>query len=155
VSINSNYNLQQVPKALTTTLYSEDGNFELHIPPNGVQAANTFATVLPTGYVPEPLPTGKQVIGSAYQVRLSGALTELKKEGLVRLHYHPAVMGVYTDTAIYYWDANQKVWQEQGGEAGEVDNALVVPASRLGIYALVGTAVGGNNRIYLPIISKQ
>jgi hypothetical protein len=155
VNINSNYNLQQVQTATATTLYSEDGNFELHIPSAASPAANTFATVLLTGYVPEPLPTGKQVIGSAYEVRLSGALTELEKEGLVRLHYHPAVMGVFSQTAIYYWDAGQKVWQEQGGETGEVDNALAAPASRLGIYALMGVAAGGDNHLYLPIIMKK
>jgi hypothetical protein len=81
-------------------------------------------------------------------------VTELEKEGLVRLHYHPAVMGVYTETVIYYWDADQKTWQAQGGISGEVDNALSVPASRLGIYALMGTAVSGDNRIYLPVIMK-
>jgi hypothetical protein len=154
VSLNSNYNLQQVQAATRTTLYSEDGNFELHIPPNGIPAANAFATVLPTGYIPAPLPAGKQVIGSAYEVRLSGALTELEKEGLVRLHYHPDVMGIYTDTAIFYWEASQEAWQERGGEAGEVDNALAVPVRRLGIYALLGMATSGNNRIYLPIITK-
>jgi subtilisin-like proprotein convertase family protein len=141
---NSNYNLQQVQAATATTLYSEDGNFELHIPANGILAVKAFATVLPTGYVPEPLPTGKQVIGRAYEVRLSEALTEVEKEGLVRLHYHPGVMGVYTDMAIYYWEASQQAqagqWQLLGGTVNEMDNAVAVPASRLGIYALMGTA---------------
>jgi hypothetical protein len=63
---NSDYNLQQVQQVLTTTLYSEDGNFELHLPPHSIEATHAFATVLPTGYVPGPLPAGKQVIGSAY-----------------------------------------------------------------------------------------
>jgi hypothetical protein len=77
----------------------------------------------------------------------------------VRLHYHPAVMGVFTDTAIYYWDASQadpsRRWQEQGGETSEVDKALAIPVDRLGIYALMGTRVSGDNRIYLPIIRRQ
>ncbi len=155
-AINSDYNLQQVRAITANHLYSEDGNFELHIPPQGIPA-DGYATVLPTGYVPGPLPAGKQVIGSAYEVRLSGAVTELGKEGLVRLHYHPAVMGVYTDTTIYYWNPSHKVWQEQGGASSQVDNALTVPARRLGIYALMGAQVAGigDNHVYLPIILKQ
>ncbi len=154
VSLNSDYNLQQVKVITANHLYSEDGNFELHIPPAGIPA-DGYATVLPTGYVPGPLPAGKQVVGSAYEVRLSGAVTELDKEGLVRLHYHPGVMGVYTDTAIYYWDASNKAWQPQGGEPGNVDNAFAVPARRLGIYALMAWPVIGANEVYLPVIVKE
>jgi hypothetical protein len=65
---------------------------------------------------------------------------------------------VYTETAIYYWEANQKVWQPEGGETGEVDNALTVSVNRLGIYALMGTVAAGatgDNHIYLPIIKKK
>jgi hypothetical protein len=156
ILINSDYNLQAVQVINSNDLYSEDGNFELHIPPNGVPA-DGYATVLPTGYVPAPLPAGKQVIGSAYEVRLSGALTELEKDGLVRLHYHPEVMGVYTDTAIYYWEPGEKKWQPLGGESSEVDNALSVPVRRLGIYALMGVQIAssiGEDRVYLPVIVK-
>jgi hypothetical protein len=154
--INSDYNLQMVQAITTNHLYSEDGNFELHIPPNGVPA-DGYSTVLPTGYVPGPLPADRQAIGSAYEVRLSGALTELEKDGLVRLHYHPKVMGVYTDTTIYYWEPNAKQWQPLGGEASEVDNALSIPARRLGIYALMGVQIAGGigeDRVYLPVIVK-
>ena len=92
------------------------------------------------------------MIGSAYEVRLSGALAELEQEGMIRLHYHPAVMGVYTDTAIYYWEASDEVWQKQGGEPSEIDNALAVPVTRLGIYALMGVAAP--EVVYLPVIVK-
>jgi hypothetical protein len=156
IEINSNYNLQAVEAITRNALYSEDGNFELHIPSEGIPT-NEHSTVLPTGYVPGPLPAGKQVIGSAYEVRLSGALTELDKDGLVRLHYHPEVMGVYTDTAIYYWEPGEKNWQPLGGEPSEVDNALSIPARRLGIYALMGVQIAGGigeDRLYLPVIMK-
>ncbi len=155
VLINSNYNLQQVQAITTNHLYSEDGNFELHIPPGGV-SVDGYATVAPTGYVPGPLPTGKQVIGSAYTVRVSPiSRTKLDKEGLVRLHYHPEVMGVFTDTAIYYWEAYNRVWLRQGGEPSQVDNAWSVPTRRLGIYALMGVPVVMPNDVYLPIIVKN
>jgi hypothetical protein len=151
IAMNSDYNLQRVRVITANNLYAEDGNFELHLTPGSIPA-DGYATILPTGYVPGPLPEGKQVIGSAYQVRLSGALVELDQEGLVRLHYHPAVMGVYTDTAIYYWDAGNEIWQKRGGEPSEIDNALSVPVTRLGIYALMGVAAP--EVVYLPVIVK-
>ena len=155
-AINSDYNLQQVQAATTTHLYAEDGNFELRIPPGGV-AVDGFATVIPTGYVPGPVPAGVNVIGSAYEVRLSGAQTALQKEGLVRLHYHPDVMGTYTDIDIYFWEPLNKQWQKQGGVPGEIDNAWVVPANRLGVYALMGVGAlepPRNEALYLPVIVK-
>ncbi len=117
--------------------------------------AKVYATILPTGYVPGPLPAGKQVIGSSYEVRLSGGYTQLDKVGLVRLHYHPGVMGIYTNTAVYHWEPNSEVWQEVGGEPSEINNALSAPVDKLGIYALMGIFSDVIDDIYLPIILKQ
>jgi len=158
IALNSNYNLQQVKAITTNHLYSEDGNFEMHIPPNGV-LADSYSTVLPTGYVPGPLPAGKDVIGTAYQVRLSGVQLSTTKESLVRLHYHPEVTGVYTDTAIYFWNPVSDTWQYRGGEPNEIDNAWTVTTTRLGIYALMGQPAPsgeptGRNSIFLPLIVK-
>ena len=152
IVLSSDYNLQALGQTIDSTLYSEDGNFELHIPEGAVPAdEGQFATVLPTGHVPVPLPDGQQAVGSAYEVRLSGSLTHLDKAGLVRLHYHPEVMGQFTDMGLFYWDPNQTVW-EQLPEAtfNEVDQAWSAPASRLGIYALIGRPY----QYYLPLIMK-
>ncbi len=156
-SINSDYNLQQAQKSEVNTLFSEDGNFEFHLPVDAISADQAYATVLPTGYVPGPLPDGLSVIGNAYEVRLSGAVAELEKAGVVRLHYHPEVMGVYTKTAIYFWDAANEEWDRRGGDPSETDNAWSVAAQRLGIYALMGldvTSAPPTETIYLPIILK-
>jgi len=158
-AINSDYNLQAVQPITVNHLFSEDGNFEFIIPAQGVTADNNYAIVLPTGYVPGPLPAGQQVIGSAYEVRLSGVMTTTQKGSLVRLHYHPEVMGVYTDTAIHYWDAANKQWVERGGDPNEIDNAWTVTTSRVGVYALMGQPApsGGpdSGSIYLPLIVKE
>jgi hypothetical protein len=153
VGFNSDYNLQRVLAEQTNGLYSEDGNFSLTIPPHSLAGgAGGYATVLPTGYVPGPLPEGKQVIGSAYEVRISGATVELTKTGLAAMRYHPEVMGVYTNTAIYYWSAGEGEWQVVGGELRAVDHAYVATTTRLGIYSLMGAPV--QRQVYLPIIIK-
>ncbi len=149
ILINSDYTLQQVQAITPNILYAQDGNFEFHIPAEGI-LADLYAATLPTGYVPGPLPKDLSVIGNAYSVRLSGALAELEKDGMVRLHYHPNVLGHYKNIAIYFWDANLG-WQNIGGEASEVDNAWSIATRRLGIYALLGEPA---YTIYLPIIIK-
>ncbi len=155
VQINSDYNLQQAQNSQPTSLYSEDGNFEFHLPVDGLPIIQAYGTVLPTGYVPGPLPDGLSVIGSTYEVRLSGLVNELEKDGVVRLHYHPEVMGVYSDTAIYFWDAANREWDLQGGDPSDTDNAWSVTARQLGIYALMGVDVTPPaGTVYLPMIVK-
>ncbi|MCB0210064.1 MAG: VCBS repeat-containing protein [Anaerolineae bacterium] len=156
--LTTDYNLQYVEVLTDSTLYSEDGNFALELAPHSLpDDADQYATVLPTGYVPGPLPAGKAVIGSAYEVRLSGAVNVFEKEGEVRLHYHPEVMGEFEDIAIYIWDPVQEQWQLLGGEVNEVDNAWSVVVERPGIYALMGVGSGqalGAGEVYLPLIIK-
>ncbi|MCB0193206.1 MAG: VCBS repeat-containing protein [Anaerolineae bacterium] len=156
VTINSDYSYQQIYPDQDNHLYAKDGNFELHIPVGGAPAAGS-ATVVPTGFVPRPLPSGRDVIGSAYEVRLSGALSQLDKDSVVRLHYHPEVMGNFTNIAIYYW--NGQAWQLQGGEPGDLQNAWSVTTKQLGVYALMGQ-VGPDNapddkNVFLPLITKE
>ncbi len=158
IQINSDYNLQQAHNDQPTSLYSEDGNFEFHLSVDSLKSDQAYATVLPTGYVPDPLPNGLSVIGSAYEVRLSGAVTELEKEGVVRLHYHPEVMGTYTQTTIFRWHPNPDgtgEWLDLGGEPSDTDNAWSITAQQLGIYALMGVEVAPlTTKIYLPLILK-
>ena len=158
IALNSDYNLQALGQNNESSLYSEDGNFELHLPEGAVPAdEGQFATVLPTGHVPVPLPTGKQAVGSAYEVRFSGSLTHLDKAGLVRLHYHPEVMGQFTDMGLFYWNAAQKMWEPlPEATFNEVDQAWSAPDRRLGIYALMGVIVPNEQpyQYYFPLISK-
>jgi uncharacterized repeat protein (TIGR01451 family) len=140
--ISSDYNLQQVNNFTDTSLFSEDGNFELYLSPDSLPIDFAYATVLPTGYVPGPLPDKVEVIGNAYEVRMSGAVTQLEKEGVLTMHYHPGVMDVYTPTAaIYYWDVVNTTWQKQGSTPREIDYAVSSVVTRTGIYALMGQSV--------------
>jgi hypothetical protein len=63
--------------------------------------ADAYAVVLPTGYVSGPLPERMQVLRSACEVRFSGAVTGLKKPGLLEMYFHPEVVGMVGDLAIY------------------------------------------------------
>jgi hypothetical protein len=152
VSINSDYNLMQVVDGGANGLASEDGNLQLHIDAGSMpHHADAYAVVLPTGYVPGPLPVGKKVLGSAYEVRLSGAATGLEKPGLLTMHYHPEVMGVASGLAIYWWDAADGEWERVGGERIDLDNSVAATVEQFGIYALMGEPL----RVYLPLILKQ
>ena len=154
VVLNSDYNLQQLGNNSDFTLYSEDGNFALHIPEGSVPAdQGQFATILPTGHVPVPLPPGKQPVGSAYEVRLSGSIIQLDKDGLVRLHYRPQLMGSFTDITIHGWDPASKTWQSLDSTFNSVDSTYAVATARLGVYAHQG--VPGQTKQYLPMIVKQ
>jgi hypothetical protein len=113
--------------------------------------ADAYAVVLPTGYVPGPLPEGMRVLGSAYEVRFSGAATGLTKPGVLAMYYHPEVMGVASNLAIYRWDAAGGEWERVGGEQSELDNSVSVAVEQFGVYALMGQWL----RLYLPIVLKQ
>jgi hypothetical protein len=152
VSINSDYNLLRVLDGQANDLASEDGNFQLHVDAGSLlNHADAYAVVLPTGYVPGPLPEGKRVLGSAYEVRFSGAATGLTKPGLLTMYYHPEVMGLATDLAIYHWNAANEEWERVGGEQSELDNSVTAPVEQFGIYALMGQRI----RVYLPIILRE
>ena len=153
VSINSDYNLLRVLDGQPNDLVSEDGNFQLHIAAGSLlHHADAYAVVLPTGYVPGPLPAGKQVVGSAYDVRFSGAATGLTKPGLLRLYYHPEVMGSISDLAIYQWNATTEEWMDVGGQRIELDNSMAAAVEQFGTYMLMG---GEPSRTYLPSVLKR
>jgi hypothetical protein len=151
VSINSDYNLLEVLDAQANDLASEDGNFQLHVDEGSLpHHVDAYAVVLPTGNVPGPLPEGKRVLGSAYEVRLSGAATGLEKPGVLAMYYHPEVMGFARDLAIYWWDAAYGEWERVGGERIEMDNSVAAAVERFGIYALMGEPF----KVYLPVILR-
>lgn len=151
VSINSNYNLLRVLNAQTNDLVSEDGNLQLHLNPGSLPYhADAFAAIYSVGYLPGPIPAERQLLGNVYQIRFSGAVTNLTKPGVVRMHYHPSLMPATNDLAIYHWEADDKRWRRIGGEHSELDNVVTTTIDRLGIYALLGTPY----TVYLPVVLR-
>jgi hypothetical protein len=153
VSINSDYNLLPVLDGRPNELTSEDGNFQLYVDAGSLlNHADAYAVVLPTGYVPGPLPGGMQVLGSAYEVRFSGAATGLTKPGVLTMYYHPQVMGRVNAAAIHHWNAATEEWERIGGQWIELDNSMAVTVEQFGVYALLG---GEPLQVYLPIILRH
>jgi hypothetical protein len=152
VSINSDYNLLRLLDGQANELASEDGNLQWYVDAGSLQhGADAYSVVLPTGYVPGPMPPGMQVVGTAYEVRFSGASTGLTKPGVLRIHYHPEVMGTAEDLAIYWWDGAAGMWLPVGGERLELDNSVSTAVQQTGIYALMTEP----ERIYLPLILRR
>jgi len=153
VSINSDYNMLRALDGQANDLASEDGNFQLHVDAGSLlNHTDAYAVVLPTGYVPGPLPPGMRVLGSAYEIRFSGAATGLEKPGLLAMYYHPEVMGMARELAIYHWNAVAGGWEWVGAERIELDNSVAAPVEQLGIYALMG---GEPLRVFLPVALRQ
>lgn len=152
VSLNGDYNLMQVLNGQANELASEDGNLQLYVDPGSLlHSADTYAMIVPTGNVPGPLPEGKQVLGSAYSVRLSGAATQWAKPALLTMYHHPDVMGYASEPALYWWNALTKEWSCIKGEWKEMDQSVSVAVQPLGIYALMGEQ---SSLIYLPFVLR-
>ena len=152
VSINSDYNLLRLLADQASELASEDGNLQWYVDAASLQhGADAYSVVLPTGYVPGPMPPGMQIVGSAYEVRFSGASTSLTKPGVLRLYYHPEVMGSADDLAIYWWDAAGRKWLPVGGERLELENSVGAAVQQTGIYALMTEPA----RTYLPLVVRH
>ena len=97
------------------------------------------------------MPPGLEVVGSAYEVRFSGAATAVTKPGMLRIYYHPGVMRSAEDMAIYWWDAAAGRWLPAGGERLELENSLSTAVQQTGIYALMTEP----DRVYLPLILRR
>lgn len=152
VILSSDYNLQPVIYDQANSLYAEDGNFAFHLPPEALSGgADGYATVLPIGYIPGPLPPGKRAIGAAYEVRFSSANT-LTKDALVELSYHPEIMGDYAEVAIYFWNANEHLWQFIGDTFEPTNHTVSAHTAQAGIYAMFGEA--RQPYFYLPLVAR-
>lgn len=151
IRLNGNYNLVAIENGNSNDLTSEDGNLQLHVDVGSLlNGADGYGTVVPSGFVPGPLPGGQNVLGSAYVVRLSGAATRLAKPGMLTMYYHPDVVGLVEDAAIYYWDVQGEAWMFVGGTHDEVSGGVSVPVTKLGIYVL-GGASAQRHTVFLPV----
>lgn len=154
VTLYSDYNLQRIIYNNANSLYAEDGNFALHLPPAAWSGgADGYATILPTGYIPGAPPTGKRIIGSSYDVRLSIA-NLLTKAAIVELYYHPEVIGNKLTKTIYLWEPVKKAWTPLQSETDPNNQTVSAITTHLGIYALMEEAITGTTKLYLPLIKQ-
>jgi hypothetical protein len=149
VNVNVDYRLQQASSFSDTNLYSNDGNFRLHLDAGSLPADTYFLIASPWG-LPGSLPSGLDIIGEAYEITASGSLTSLDRPAVLRLHYDATAGSTFEGLAIYRWDANAETWLSLGGEIDPEQQDVAVSTTGLGIYALLGKPANFN--IYLPLI---
>jgi hypothetical protein len=90
---------------------------------------------------PGPPPWGHRLVGSAYSVRASGALTATNRPMILHLDYYPTTLaGADPHTlAIFAWDAYNKRWDNLGGTLFSTWQYVSVATRRFTTYALMAT----------------
>lgn len=154
-TVDGDFHLAQADVAAEQDLYTPDGAAWLHLDPASFAAANVYVALLPTGAVPQPLPTGLIALGNAYSIRASGGITDTARPGVLRLLYEPADLpgGVApADLRIARWDDHAGAWQLLPGEPDPERYAVVAQADRFGIYALLAPARVEGQETYLPLL---
>jgi hypothetical protein len=161
VFLQSTYRLQRVTNNQDHDVYSNDGNFSLHLKPGSLLGNEAYFVVMPPGAVPGPLPAGLTLVGDPYDVTASGALVTLTKSAILTLYYDEALVTPAAPPAglsIYRWDPNQFVWQAVPGTVDQEHQAMAARVTALGVYALMAPPGSWTdpvkNKIYLPSIMK-
>jgi len=109
--------------------------------------------------VPGPLPEGLVLIGDPYDITASGALVELERPALLKLHYDGGLVRsalAPEGLGLYRWDPNGGTWQAVPAGLDEERRAMVAPVTTLGTYALLASPGSWmwSHTIFLPVILK-
>jgi hypothetical protein len=151
VDLNVDYRLRRVDVISDTNLYSNDGNFRLHLDPGSLPTETYFLITSPWGLPGSP-PLDLDIIGEAYEITASGSLTQLDKPAVLRLHYDAVTGSIFDSLDIYRWDLKTRTWQPLNGKIEPEQQDVVTSTTHLGVYALLG--VRGEALVYLPLVIK-
>ena len=153
VTVDSDYSLLAVDGTEGGDFHSADGNLWLHLGQGSVSGGNVYAVLMSSGAVPQPLPPGRRVVGNAYAIHFSGARARLERPGVLKLFYHPGLVGNPAGLGIYRWDVGTTTWEPLGGELDEGQRSVAVSFERFGIYALLA-AEGPLEQVFLPVVVR-
>jgi hypothetical protein len=173
IELNVDYRLQGATNVTQTNLYSNDGNFKLHLDAGSLPWDTVqFLIASPWG-LPGPPPSGLGIVGEAYEITASDNVTGLGKPAVLRLHYDTAASEAFEmeSLTIYRWDFGGDTWQPLTSERHAETQDVVTTITDLGIYALMGDPIDiasllsgqqglddlcqpGGHKTYLPIITK-
>ena len=153
VAVDSNYSLLAVDATEESELYSPDGNLWLHLGQGSAGSGTVYAVLMSSGAVPQPLPPGRRVVGNAYAIQFSGARPRLERPGVLKLFYHPDLVGNPVGLGVYRWDVGTATWEPLGGELDEGQRSVSVSFERFGIYALLA-AEGPVEQVFLPMMVR-
>lgn len=147
-----NYHLGAVDSDTEQNLYSPDGAAWLHLEPGSFTQSNVSMVLMPTGAIPQPLPTGMIAVGQAYALRASGGITGTEHPAVLRLFYDPTRLGngmTPADLRIARW--NDVDWQVQPSQPDPDHLAISAVVNDLGIYVLLAASPSNSGpRLYLP-----
>lgn len=154
--VNSDFSLLRVEKPLKEDLFTPDGHAWLHLESDSFPTADTYLALMPTGAVPQPLPTAMVVVGNAYSLRASGSIINLQRPALLQLSYDSVQLESCSEPGslqIGYWNGSQ--WSLQPGQVDGDHQAISMPITQLGIYALIAPECPLDlPLLYLPLIAK-
>jgi photosystem II stability/assembly factor-like uncharacterized protein len=160
VRLQSTYRLQRVINSTNASIFSNDGNLELHLDSGDLPGSEAYAVVMPPGAIPGPLPAGLTLVGDPYDVTVSGAAT-LQKPAVLSLRYDKALVSGTAPPAglkIYRWNPNSTTWQEVGGMIDPEHRAVTAQIRALGTYVLLappGEWQKPANPIFLPLVRQS
>lgn len=156
ISIDNNFSLVDVIQGREVDLFTPNGQAWLHLDSHSFAAMTATVALMPTGAVPEPLPTGQTAIGAAYSIRASGAVSNLVDPAVLRLFYEPGQLPAGVDPArlrIGWW--NGETWQALSSESAADQRAVSAQIARLGIYTILAPVPPqSNQRIFLPFVLR-
>jgi len=135
-------------------LSSPDGNFELTLPPGGLDA-DAFLSIQSTT-------TGSASqddlvrVGLPYQVVVSTGQSQLNVPAVVNVRFYPepATNVILDSLRLYRWDETQDRWIAAGTGMVNVENNMVsTEVNQLSVFALFGRSVQ-TETIHLPLIFR-
>jgi hypothetical protein len=157
INLSTTYALQAVPVDRMADLYSADGNLHVHLI-TGTLQADAYAVLHPLNAAPTVPPTGLQVVGTAYNVKFSGA-APLSQPALLKLHYDMGLIDLSvrpSELGVFWWSPAHQSWQAVPDDRLDEDQeAVVAPVTIPGIYALLAPRHELlENAVFLPVIFK-
>jgi hypothetical protein len=127
------------PIAETISIFVQD--LELSLVNTDTLDTEAYIVAVRSYAPPGPPPWGHRLVGSAYSVRASGALTATNRPMILHLDYYPTTLaGADPHTlAIFAWDAYNKRWDNLGGTLFSTWQYVSVATRRFTTYALMAT----------------
>lgn len=154
---SSTFERRYVPGDAATELTTLDNMVRLQIPA-GALPPDSYIVALDTFAPPGDPPAGHRLLGQAYAIRASGALTASLMPMLLTMDYEAAALGVVDPrtVSIFEWDDATYRWQELASTPFGAETTHVKSISRFGAYALMaGTTWRDPFRNYDAVAARE
>lgn len=151
--LNVDYRLQRALNISDTTLFSNDGNLDLHLEAGSLPLnIVNFLIASPWG-LPGLSSLDLDIIGEVYDITASNNVTDLIQPAVLRLHFDGTAGTKFDNLRIYHWDLQTAAWQPLASDLDAEHQSVTTTITELGLYALMGTP--STYSIYLPVVVKN